>query len=348
MVLVVDHPSPVPATLEYGRVGADSMERVARDPQRHHVFALTGLTPDTEYRYRIVRDPNTATEEAVFRTLPEAPSEIHFVVMGDHRSQPDRWGAVATRILEAEPRARFAVGTGDYPSDGRHYGQWVEQFFEPGRALLAHLPLWPCIGNHERTRTREGELREEAPYFSLFDLPGNELWYRFDDGPVTCLVLDSNTSLADDSPQSLWLDEQLNSERQPFTFVFLHHSPYSSGPHVRLDRDGRPREWPVDHGRRYLAPKMATHDVDVVFSGHDHIYERSRKDGVVYLVTGGAGAPLYEVNSVPNPYQEVAVATYHYVTVDVTTDRAEITARAVDGTILDHFEVEARQLEPVR
>jgi hypothetical protein len=66
------------------------------------------------------------------------------------------------------------------------------------------------------------------------------------------------------------------------------------------------------------------------------------------LVTGGAGAPLYEVNSVPNPYQEVAVATYHYVTVDVTTDRAEITARAVDGTILDHFEVEARQLEPVR
>ena len=50
--------------------------------------------------------------------------------------------------------------------------------------------------------------------------------------------------------------------------------------------DGTPKEWPLDEGRRFLTPLFEMYDVDLVLNGHDHLYERSAKNGVDYVVTG--------------------------------------------------------------
>ena len=339
MTVVIDHEQPVAATLTYRRQDGEK-DRVIRhtQAQRHHIFALEGLQPATEYQYRI-DSGQIASGSHHFRTLPAAPAQYRLIGLGDVRSRPHIWRQVAERIADDEKDALFIIGTGDYPADGSQYHQWIEQFFQPARKLLGRMPIWPAIGNHERTR-QSGDAREfESHFFSLFELPGNERWYRVDYGYTTLLIIDSNTTMEPGSPQYQWLLDQLRAPRHRFTLAAFHHAPLTSGPHGRRQPDGTPREWPVDQGQRFLVPLFEMYGVDLVLNGHDHLYERSHKNGVFYVVTGGGGAPLYKVDSVDNPYQQVAQSVNHYTALDVTGTAITLTAIDVDGTIIDWFKV---------
>ena len=336
MMIVVDHEVPIPARLRYWTAAEDSEVVVQHEEaERHHVFSLEQLVPDTVYSYEITSGAlNTGTHS--FRTLPVRPESYRVLAVGDVRTNPADWAKVSGRMFEHEPDALFAIGTGDYPSDGRQYAQWVDQFFTPARRFLGHMPLWPAIGNHEATRRHDDVTRiEQSHYFSLFELPENERWYRVEYHLMTLLVLDSNSSLAPDQPQYKWLRSQLRSARNRFTLVALHHAPHSSGPHGHQHWDGTPGEWPIDQGRRFLVPLFEMYDVDIVLCGHDHLYERSEKDGVVYIVTGGGGAPPYKVDSVSNPYQQAAVSIHHYTALDISPAGIELTAIDKDGNVID-------------
>jgi hypothetical protein len=344
MTIVVDNEAPVSARLRFWSAhGEDEQSREHATAARHHVFTLTNLVPDTLYSYEITSD-ELSTQTHAFRTLPEHPQRYRVLVMGDVRTQPQIWAQVSGRMFEHETDALFAIGTGDYPSDGRQYSQWIEQFFSPARRFLGRIPLWPAIGNHEATRSHDDVTRTETShYFSLFELPENERWYRVDYPLMTLLVLDSNSHLTPGLPQYEWLRDQLRSPRNRFTLVALHHAPLTSGPHGGLHSDGTPREWPIDEGRRFLVPLCEMYHVDMVLTGHDHLYERSHKGGVVYVVTGGGGAPLYQVDSVDNPYQQVALATHHYVALDIDASGIELSAIDRDGVLIDHSVVPATE-----
>lgn|GEM_PF-486298 len=344
MTIVVDHAEPVAATLTWQRAdGKGKRVTATHDADRHHIFALDGLKPDTRYTYRL-QGSGLDSGEREFHTLPESPAAYRFLALGDVRSLPDVWHKVSQRIYENESDALFIVGTGDYPADGSQYDQWIDQFFDPARDLLGRIPLWPAIGNHERTRQfvtvpPTPEQAERSHYFSLFELPGNEHWYRVDYQYLTLLIIDSNSQLAPGFEQYEWLHEQLRSSRNRYTVAAFHHAPLTSGPHGRRQPDGTPREWPVDQGQRFLMPLFEMYGVDLVLNGHDHIYERSAKDGVTYVVTGGGGAPLYQINSAENRYQQVAKSTNHYLAIDVTAAKMEATAIDAEGEIIDQFVV---------
>ncbi|MFK7740607.1 MAG: metallophosphoesterase [Planctomycetota bacterium] len=337
MTVVVDHPQPVVAELIYGTEGGQDEQRVPHaSPQRHHVFALTGLKPKTEYWYQVRTGTERSSGKRSFRTLPQTPDRYEVIVLGDVRSLPQRWHAVSERVFQHEQNALFVIGTGDYPSNGSKYEQWRKQFFEPARNLLANKPMWPAIGNHEMTRRHDDLTRPEpSKYFSLFELPGNERWYRVEYHLMTLLVVDSNSRMSPDHEQYNWLREQLRTERKRYTMVAFHHAPYTSGPHGRLEPDATPKEWPLDEARRFLVPLFEMYGVDVVLNGHDHLYERSAKGGIPYVVSGGGGAPLYKVNTVANPYQVVAKSTNHYVRLAITSDAIELSAVDTAGDVFD-------------
>lgn len=351
MTVVIDHEKPVTASLTYSRADGKGKKLIEHEkPMRHHLFVLEGLEPDSEYRYEIKTGRKHASGRRAFRTLPERPDEYRLIALGDVRSQPHIWHRVSQRIFENEKKALFIIGSGDYPADGRQYKQWIGQFFAPGRDLLGSMPIWPSIGNHERTRGNEDLREEESHYFSLFELPGNERWYRVDYRFLTLLVIDSNSQMTSDSEQYAWLLEQLRSERGRFTVAAFHHDPVTSGPHGRLNPDGTPRERPIDQAQRFLMPLFEMYGVDLVLNGHDHIYERSFKDGVYYVVTGGGGAPLYKINSVENEYQQIAASVYHYTTLDVDREAIRLTAIDIDGEIFDWVKipVSPKSLERLR
>lgn len=315
------------------------------DDHRHRSGAGSDGSVDLAegVRYRITSDGFDSGEHT-FRTLPEAPSSYRFLALGDVRSNPQDWRAVADRVQQHEQDALFIVGTGDYPADGRQYDQWIEQFFDPARDLLARLPFWPAIGNHERTRQYVSQpppdeviAEEESHYFNLFDLPGNERWYRVDYQYVTLLIIDSNSQMEPGHEQYEWIREQLRSPRKRFTLAAFHHGPLTSGPHGRRLEDGTFREWPLDQTHRFVMPLFEMYGVDLVLNGHDHLYERSWRNGVYYVITGGGGAPLYSINSSVNPHQQVAVAAHHYSALDVSPTSIALTAIGVDGDVLDWF-----------
>jgi hypothetical protein len=343
MTIVIDHAEPVAARLTWWRAEGGGKHTEKQDAARHHIFPLHDLRADTQYHYRVQAHGFDSGQHS-FRTLPEAPEAYRFLALGDVRSRPEDWHRVAERVQQNEPDALFIVGTGDYPADGRQYDQWITQFFDPARAMLARLPFWPAIGNHERTRRYVSQPppdevieEEESHYFNLFDLPGNERWYRVDYQYITLLVIDSNSLMEPGHEQYEWVREQLRSPRNRFTLAAFHHAPLTSGPHGRRLEDGTYREWPLDQIHRFLMPLFEMYGVDLVLNGHDHLYERSQVKGIYYVITGGGGAPLYTVNSADNPYQQVAVSAHHYSAIDVTSTSMALTAIGIDGEILDWF-----------
>jgi 3',5'-cyclic AMP phosphodiesterase CpdA len=100
-----------------------------------------------------------------------------------------------------------------------------------------------------------------------------------------------------------WIDADLSATDQPVKIVVLHHPPF--------DPDGTTHI--MSSGNEAFMALMAVHEVDHVFAGHIHAYAQEERDGTVYVITGGGGAPLYD-DEHPNAF-------YHYVQVMVAGDQ---------------------------
>jgi acid phosphatase type 7 len=265
-----------------------------------------------------------------FQTAPGDREAYRVVVYGDSRSVPQVHQQVAEAIVSSDPDLILHVG--DLVYHGRDYDEWGPQFFSPAAGMLAEIPTIVAWGNHE--------YYGEGPHWptEIFSPPegGSETWYAFTYGCSRFIGLNSyedaeGVSLAPGSAQHTWLREELASpayERTSWQFAFFHHPPYTSGPHLSEETTAAEN----------LVPLFETHGVDMVFNGHNHHYERSWKDGIHYVVTGGGGAPLRGFPNVDrNPYSEVQIQTYEFVTLDVDCEAGQVIYNAwdVDGGSID-------------
>jgi hypothetical protein len=179
----------------------------------------------------------------------------------------------------------FLVNTGDMVYDGSQAKEW-QTFFTIEKGLLHDRCLFPTLGNHEIAMpTSDGVLR----YARMFRVPAPidaaERWYTFRWGSARFFMLDAQDEFS--SGERAWLEKALSdADHEPglvHRFVVLHHGPFSSGLH------GGNESMIVTR----VPELLHAHKVDVVFSGHDHIYERGDANGIRYVVSGGGGAPLY-------------------------------------------------------
>jgi len=314
-----DLPAPSAVSIGLGPIP----DQVLEDPteRTRHELELTGLLPATTYTYRVdsARIPSMVGQ---LRTETDAADPYRFVFFGDTRTNHGDHRSVVDRIAAEEPA--FFLHTGDLVANGESESDWTT-FFEVEGGLVRDVTLYPVLGNHESNGVRYLELF--APPDDL--APGTENYYALTFATSAFLMVD--LYLSDYSPgsaQHTWLEDTLQSlAADPsihLRFVGLHHGPYDSGPHasnlsVRDD----------------LTPLFEAYGVDVVFSGHDHVYERSTVGGIKYVVTGGGGAPLYSASG--DWWTEVTEAVLHYVVVDVEGPRAEVVIKRVDDTVLDQF-----------
>jgi hypothetical protein len=215
--------------------------------------------------------------------------------------------------------------------------------------------LFPSPGDHEwRTNLAE-------PYVDAFEPPGGHasgspFYYAFTYGNVRFISLDTSDSeehaealdyVGDPSSrQYQWLLVQLSAARGDpgidWTVVFFHHSPYSAS----TGFGGHGSHLPT---RRAIAPLMDGYRVPLVFSGHDHDYQRSKPiranqiaeddDGTVYIVTGGGGGRTALRGVSADWFTNVSQKTFEFVraTVDHYTMRLE--AVNADGQVFDSFEL---------
>jgi predicted phosphodiesterase len=297
-------------TSGYGSVVSDSILLT------HHALTLTGLSPYTAYHYRVSTNGQLLGSDNVFRSAAvPTQTTFSFVAFGDTRTDAINHQKVVNSILSLSPD--FVLHMGDMVENGSVSSQWTT-FFNIERDLIRQAPLYGVLGNHE----------QNSPlYFEAFHLPGNERWYSFDYGNVHFigLEIDGYASYAPGSEQMLWLANDSAQTRQTWKVVFFHIPPYSSGSHGS--------DLQV---RAALEPLFIQYGVDLVFNGHDHDYERSSANEIVYIVTGGGGAPLStQVNS--NPASVYFTSTYHSVLVTVTGSLLAGTAVRSDGVAFDRF-----------
>jgi hypothetical protein len=305
---------------------ADGAEKRVEQPELpFHEVVIEGLVPETAYDYR-VELPGRAGATGSFVTAPE-PGEgpIEFLVMGDNRTDATAHAAVV-RAMEDVP-ADFMLNTGDMVARGSDPDDWAEMF-EVQSPLLASLPLFPTLGNHELAETGAG-LAAFLQYTRVpRDLGGGETYYGFTYGPVRFFVVDSNEPWAEDSEQREWLETQLAMAAVDpdieHIMLAMHHGPFSSGRH------GGHRGM-IESG---FVELLSEHGVALVFAGHDHMYERGELDDVKYIVTGGGGAPIYPVNR-RGEGQLAFEPAYHFLRVAVDGPRVTVTAVRPDGSEIE-------------
>ncbi len=290
----------IPALQETARVGGLAY---------HHHIMLTNLLPSTEYYYKIV--PHK--EVYKFKTASAITDSVTFVVFGDTRSDSVSHQAVIDRITKFN--FDFLIHTGDLVVMGDDTDAW-RTFFNIEGPILSKTLLIPTIGNHERPYWQ---------YDTLFALPGAEYYYSVNYG--NCHIISLNTEMELTGPQRNWLindliEARLNP-RVDWIFVNLHRPPYSSGSHgSAMDvRDA----W---------SPIFSRGGVDIVFCGHDHSYERTKSiDNVIYIVSGGGGAPLYDVKR--SDWTAYSEKTYHLCVVKIKGRSLELKAIRPDGVVFD-------------
>ncbi len=320
---------PAPATVELRAPGAAGVRRYEdKGESEFHDVTVDGLTAGTTYSYT-VRVGERTTAPATFTTAPaDAAKPFTFLLAGDNRDDPDVYADLVQWMLRIP--SDFLVHTGDLVPRGSDLDAW-EEYFRVAQPLLAQRCEFVAIGNHDLSG--KGAKRRE-PFLQFFASPDNPLaaYYTFRWGNSRFFVLDSqDTWEADERP---WLKERLESadteEGIAHRIVVLHHSPFSTGMHG------------PDRGMRSagILHMLLEHHVDLVLGGHDHMYERDQYGGIKYIISGGGGAPLYDVT--PRATGRAYTSSiYHLVEVHVDGEKVSVTARDTKGQAFDSAAYEA-------
>ncbi|HQR06783.1 MAG TPA: metallophosphoesterase family protein [Gemmatales bacterium] len=281
---------------------------------------LTGLTPGTDYQFRIGKLSPTYR----FRTMPaKATDTIHFISGGDVSVNQH---AVSNSIQAARQDPMFTVIGGDLGYDN---GTSVEISLAFIRNYSKHMvgrdgrliPLIPCIGNHE-VDGQYHQPREKAPFFyALFDGLYPETGYNtLDFGDYLSLVLlDSGHTSEVGGAQADWLENTLKARiDHPHTLVVSHVPAYPaySFAHPKFDnaKDGS-----GEPHRKHWVPLYQKYRVPVVLEHHDHSFKRTKplidglstKNGVIYLGDGSWGRLRGDAKPGAMSHLEATSEEYH-------------------------------------
>ena len=309
---------------------------------------LTGLTSDTTYYYGVFDGSRRLTEpDATYRftTQPVAgrARPTRFWVVGDsgtaREAQYTVHSSMMNFIAEDQRPLDFYLHVGDMAYNRGRDVEFQTRFFEAYEATLRHTVCWAAMGNHEGF-TSKGT-NGTGPYYDAYVLPtrgeagglasGTEAYYSFDFGRAHFICLDSHD--LDRKPTGLmarWLKMDLDRTRQDWIIAYFHHPPYTKGSH---DSD---REKQLVEMRTHMMPILESGGVDLVLTGHSHIYERSMLiDGAYATPTVAEGVVLDDREGDPGrdgPYRKSAGLTPNSGEIQIVAGHGGTTVRR-KGTV---------------
>jgi hypothetical protein len=375
---------PTMGVVRYGE-RADKLDQSIKENRtdEEHEVRLTQLKPDTKYFYSAGDEAkeNFTGSSFWFKTAPVDSQAVRFWVTGD-QGYPniiqDQVRDAMLGWLKQNPRSSenapldFWMTTGDNAYRSGSNKQFQAGFFEPYKTILRNTPVWPVYGNHDSRRW---------VFFDLFTFPtkaesggvasGSEHYYSFDYANIHIVVLDTEEGDLDvDGVMLNWLKKDLQETKQQWLLAFSHHPPYTKGSHNSDNkRDSRGRLIAV---RENILPILETAGVDVVLSGHSHMYERSElmnchygdsssfnksmirqetknnkyykkenkisaNSGTIYTVIGSSSkvdnGPL-DHPALPHSYQEAGS-----IVLDIKENKLQAYFINQDGFVSDQFEI---------
>src|SRR6185369_12010649 len=215
--------------------------------------------------------PNPVVNQ-VSITLPVKQGSIRFAVIGDTGSGSEKQQQVAdlmVRYRTAFP-FDFVLMMGDNLYGGETPKDFEKKFSNVYKPLLdAKINFYATLGNHDLPL---------QIYYENFNMNGKE-YYRFKKGNVAFYSLNSNYM---DKKQVQWLENELAKDTSDWKVCFFHHPPYSSA--RKHGSDGQLRE--------IVEPIFLKYGVNLVLTGHDHVYEHIKPQRGIYYFVSGAGGQL--------------------------------------------------------
>ncbi len=205
--------------------------------------------------------------------FPLKPDSVRFAVIGDMGTGEQPQYETAQQMLKSRQAYPFdfAIMLGDNIYGNSKPADFDKKFAVPYKPFIdAGIKFYAALGNHDDTN---------EIYYKPFNMNG-ESYYTFKKGNVRFFVLNSNYM---DPKQLAWFETQLQSAgKNDWKVCYFHHPLYTSakfhGPSLGL--------------RKLLEPLFIKYSVDVVFSGHEHVYERVHPQNGVYYFTEGASGSL--------------------------------------------------------
>jgi len=380
------------AELRYGLVPEQLNNKIVEEsPAAEHEIRINGLNANTRYYYTISMDGKLlyGGSKYWFETLPQATNDhaTRFVVLGDPGYHNERQIAVRDAMStwlkkgQRENRALFdfLLTTGDNAYRSGSNEQFQNGFFTPFSDWLRNVPVWPVYGNHDARRWA---------FYNIFSLPtnaesgglpsGSEHYYSFNVANIHVVVLDTQDSeLDNDSQQLVWLRKDLQQNTKTWTIVLFHHPPYTRGSHNSDNRrDSHGRMFQV---RKNVLPILEQAGVDLVLTGHSHMYERSHlmachyetSDtltsemqklpvihengypvynkvlgrqpyiGTVYAVVGSSSK--LDDGPLDHPANAVSLKTAGALVVDIENDRMDVRFISSSDEIKDFFSIQKKK-----
>lgn len=258
----------------------------------------------------------TVAPRATGVTAPVADASLKFAVIGDMGTGSTPQYEVGEQLARSRATFpyEFVVMVGDNLYGSQKPKDFVVKFEKPYAALLAAgVPFYAALGNHDDQNNR---------FYDKFNMRGQRYYTHLQKG-VRFIVLDTNVM---DPPQLAWFEQTLQASAEPWKIAVFHHPLYSNagrhGSNVEL--------------RVVLEPLLIRHGVTVVFSGHEHVYERLKpQKGITYFTEGSSGQ-LRRGDMQP---AESTAASFDqdrtFMLVEIVGDRMVFQTLSRTGTVVD-------------
>ena len=269
-----------------------------------------------------------AASPAAPTPLPNAADSLKFCVLGDFGTGSTAQYQLAARMAELHKTFPFELcaTVGDNLYGGERPRDFQRKFEIPYKPLLdANVKFYASLGNHDAREQR---------FYKLFNMDG-KLYYSFKapKQDVRFFVLETTYPMPE---QIMWLEEELKKSDEKWKIAYFHHPLYSSA-----GRHGSDLQL-----RQTLEPLFTKYGVNVVFAGHDHIYERIKpQNGIAHFVTGSGGQLRGGDGRRPEPFSDRIVdSSQVFLVAEISGDLMVFNAVNRTGQIVDSGTVVRQEL----
>ena len=255
----------------------------------------------------------------------DANGVVRFAVIGDAGTGDERQYAVARQMASFRTQFPFdlVLMLGDNLYNRASPQVYASAFERPYAALLAdRVKFVAVLGNHDSP---------ESVSYPGWNMNGQR-YFSFTRNHARFFGIDSNLL---DAKQLEWLEQTLSASQERWKIAYFHHPIYSNGRRHGSNVELRVR----------LEPLFVRHGVQVVFSGHDHMYERLKpQKGITYFVAGAAGqlredGIRHSATTASGFDQEQS-----FLLVEVDQETLRFRAISRSGTVIDSGEIPRRPL----
>lgn len=343
-------------TVDEHSISYDAFERLEIESGYHlyRVIVKTGAMNGKWCEYQVQLATGALPHVGIFPLLPplDETRSLSVAILGDSQNGM----LIFNRLLKLSLRQKrdLFIHLGDMVQRAFSQMDWETCYWLPMSKWVKEHPIIMVPGNHDVI------LGERTEYFGPVgnvtemmeedwgrDYMRKHAYHAVSIGPIRWISLDSNE---ESDEQVHWLEQELQSvacQRAPFRILLLHIPPFIEyWDPIAWNTEGESK-WPI-YGRTRLVPLFEKYRVDLVLSGHQHNYQRGYRNGVHYLISGGAGGQLDRHQVEQTGVYRHTFLDHHYLILDATKDAIRLHCYDLKDHPIDSLEIPRSTIRKIK